>query len=335
MSGSDAVSPPSFRRRLYYMLEHPGESRAGWLLHVFIFLLIIANVTAVIVESEEAMRRAHEAFFTGFEWFSVTLFTIEYLCRAWVVVEDPRYRHPVRGRLRYLVTPMAIIDLMAILPTILGVFFQVDTRILRVLRLFRVFKLSRHFSALEILFRVIRNEARALGAALLILMVLVVLAASGMYAAEHDVQPEAFGSIPRAMWWAVVTLSTVGYGDIVPATTWGRIFSGLIVILGIGLAALPAGIIAGGFTRELERRAEAFRLVAHEVLEDNVVTPEEEELLEATRLDLGLDEEEARVLMHEERLDQAREAMKHGVAGGSAGRARVYRRCPHCGRSLA
>lgn len=325
MSQPASPSPSGgFRRRLYYMLEQPGENRAGRVLHILIFLLIIANVIAVIVESEESMRRAHEVFFAEFEWISVALFTLEYLARAWVAVEDPRFRDPVRGRLRYLLTPMAIVDLMAILPSILGVFFNVDTRILRVLRLFRVFKLSRHFSALEVLFRVIRNEARALAAALLILMVLAVLAAAGMYAAEHDVQPEAFGSIPRAMWWAVVTLTTVGYGDVVPVTWWGHFFSGVIVILGVGLAALPAGIIAGGFTRELERRAEAFRLVAHEVLEDNVITPEEEELLEATRLDLGLGEEEARVLMHEEQVE------KSGAREAASG----ANRCPHCGKSL-
>ncbi len=323
---SPAASSPSaaFRRRLYYMLEQPGENRAGRVLHIFIFVLIIANVIAVIVESEESMRRAHEAFFSEFEWISVALFALEYLARAWVAVEDPRFRDPVRGRLRYLLTPMAIVDLMAILPSLLSAFFNVDTRILRVLRLFRVFKLSRHFSALEVLFRVIRNEARALGAALMILMVLAILAASGMYAAENDVQPEAFGSIPRAMWWAVVTLTTVGYGDVVPVTWWGHFFSGVIVILGVGLAALPAGIIAGGFTRELERRAEAFKLVAHEVLEDNVITPEEEELLEATRKDLGLDAEEARVLLHEEQVEKA------ATAEGAVKAAR----CPHCGKPL-
>ena len=289
------------------------------IVNIAILFLIIANVVAVILESVESLEMAYHGFFLVFEWISVSLFALEYLLRAWVCVEDRRYRQPVAGRLRYLLTPMAIIDLIAILPVILSLITQVDTRILRVLRLFRVFKLTRHFSALEILFRVIRSEARTLGAALFVLLVLAVLASAGMYAAEREVQPEAFGSIPKAMWWATVTLTTVGYGDVVPMTDAGRLFSGLIVILGIGIAALPAGIIAGGFTRELQRRSEVFKLVAKEALEDGTIDEGERAVLEAARQDLNLDSEEASLLVEEVR--SGREPVATAC-------------CPHCGHPL-
>ena len=287
--------------------------------NVSILLLILANVVAVILESVESLEMVYHRFFLVFEWVSVSLFALEYLVRAWVCVEERPYRRPVAGRLRYLLTPMAIIDLIAILPVILTMVTQVDTRILRALRLFRVFKLTRHFSALEILFRVIRSEARTLGAALFVMLVLAVLASAGMYAAEHSAQPEVFGSIPKAMWWATVTLTTVGYGDVVPVTDAGRLFSGLIVILGIGIAALPAGIIAGGFTRELQRRSEVFKLVAKEALEDGVIDDQERAMLENARQELNLDSEEAGLLVEEARLRQE---------------SAVTACCPHCGRPL-
>jgi len=329
-SATSASTPKAltFRRRIYYILEQPGESLRGRLAHISILLLIIANVIAVILESVDEIAAAHAQFFSNFELFSVFAFSVEYFVRAWAIVEDGRYRNPLSGRLRYLLTPMAIVDLLAILPFIMAVFFNVDTRILRVFRLFRVFKLTRHFVALEILFKVIRNEGKSLVAALFVLLVLAVLASAGMYAAERDIQPEAFGNIPRAMWWATVTLTTVGYGDVVPATDAGRFFSGIIVILGIGIAALPAGIIAGGFTRELQKRAEKFRLVAHEAWEDGVISEDERALLEATRKDLSLDEEEASLLLHEEELEK-----KSGSNVENQGHADSDV-CPHCGQNI-
>ena len=329
MQSSDGRSPvrsvlsdsqKHFRRRIYYILEQPGGSRTGILVHAAILLLIVANVIAVIFESVEEIGAAYAIFFHDFELISILAFSVEYIVRAWVAVENGRYRKPVAGRFRYLLTPMAIIDLIAVLPFFLGMFFYLDTRMLRVVRLFRVFKLTRHFGALEILLKVIRAEARSLGAALFVLMVLVVLASAGMYAAERDVQPSAFGNIPQAMWWATVTLTTVGYGDVVPITAAGRFFSGVIVILGIGIAALPAGIIAAGFTQELQRRREAFRLVAHEALADGVIDEDERHLLEATRKDLDMDREEANMVLHEE---LAGKKVEHNSA-----------HCPHCGKPL-
>lgn len=330
MPSSSAAPDPStalvegrighLRRRIYRLLELSGGEFAGRIVNASILLLIVANVVAVILESEQEIESAYHDFFRAFEWVSVTVFTIEYIVRAWVAVEDARYADPVRGRLRYLLTPMAIVDLIAILPTLLMAFTQIDTRILRVLRLFRIFKLTRHFSALEILFRVIRAELRTLGAALFIMFVLAILASAGMYAAERNVQPDAFGSIPRAMWWATVTLTTVGYGDVVPQTETGRLFSGLIVILGIGIAALPAGIIAGGFAREFQRRSEVFRIVAKEAVRDGVIDESERELLESTRQELALDSEEADLLLAEAR--QRREEIE------------AITHCPHCGKPL-
>jgi len=311
----------SLRRRIYYILEQPGESVTGRATHTAILLLIVANVIAVILESVEDIGAAHAVFFREFELVSVLAFSVEYIIRAWVAVEDGRYRRPVAGRFRYMLTPMAIIDLVAVLPFFFGLFSILDTRMLRVVRLFRVFKLTRHFGALDILFKVIRRESRSLSAALFVLMVLVVLASAGMYAAERDVQPDAFGNIPKAMWWATVTLTTVGYGDVVPVTAVGRFFSGVIVILGIGIAALPAGIIAAGFTQELQRRREAFRLVAHEALADGVIDENERHLLEATRKDLDMDRDEANMVLHEELVEKKTE--------------RVSAHCPHCGKSLA
>jgi len=311
---------PTFRRRVYHILEQPGEHRAGRLLHGAIMMLIVFNVIAVMLESVRDIGAAHQRFFNAFELFSVMAFAVEYLFRVWASVEDGRYRRPLAGRLRYMATPMAIVDLIAVLPFFLGAFFNVDTRILRVLRLLRVFKLTRHSAALEILFKVIRLESRSLGAALFVLLVLMVLASAGMYVAERNVQPEFFGNIPKAMWWATVTLTTVGYGDVVPVTDVGRFFSGIIVILGIGIAALPAGIVAAGFTQELQKRREAYRLVIRKVLEKGLIDADERHLLEGTRVDLGIDRDEASLLLHEEVAESRVELTTN------------Y--CPHCGKPL-
>lgn len=265
----------------------------------------------------ETIGAAHAIFFRNFEIISLLAFSVEYAARTWVSMENGRYRRPVSGRIRYMFTPMAIVDLIAILPFFLGLFSTIDPRLLRVVR---VFKLTRHFAALEILLKVVRGEARSLSAALFVLLVLVVLASAGMYAAERDVQPEVFGSIPEAMWWARVTLTTVGYGDVVPVTTIGRFFSGVIVIIGIGIAALPAGIIAAGFTRELRRRREVFRLLAYEALADGVINEDGRHMLEEARKQLNMDREAIGVVLHEVLgKKKAQQGSTH---------------CPHCGEPL-
>jgi len=306
------------RQQAYDLLE--GEKTLpSRLFNGFILLLIISNVMAIIVESVESIYAVHHLFFDRFEAFSVAVFSFEYLLRLWVCVEDTNYFHAVRGRLRYMVTFMAIVDLMAILPFYLSIFTGLDTRFLRVLRLLRVFKLTRHFHSLEVLIQVIRQEGAVLASAMFILLVLIVVASGGMYVVEHDAQPAAFGSIPRAMWWAAVTLTTVGYGDIIPITQTGKFFAVLITILGVGMAAMPAGIVSAGLTRELQKRREIYQSSVREALEDGFISPEEQQQLEAMRQTLGLAKDDARA------VTRAEFSLMCQLEGSN---------CPHCGEKL-
>ncbi len=312
------VTGRSWRRQVYDFLEG-GGSLSARVFNGMIMLLIIGNVIAVMLESVASIYDAHRLLFDRFETISVGIFTIEYLLRVWCSVENPAYCHAVKGRLRYMLTFMALVDLVAILPFYLAAFTTLDTRFLRVLRMLRIFKLTRHFQSLEILMLVIRHEATVLASAVFIMMVLIVLASGGIYVVEHDVQPDVFSSIPACMWWAVVTLTTVGYGDVVPVTAAGKLFAVLITILGVGMAAMPAGIIASGFTREMQKRREAFQAELREAMDDGVITSEEQAHLDVVRDQLGLAVDDA------QSMTRAEFSLLSELAGS---------RCPHCGQQL-
>jgi voltage-gated potassium channel len=191
---------------------------------------------------------------------SVALFSVEYLLRLWSCVEDPRYSRPVLGRLRWAVSFMALVDLASILPfyiSFLGFESRLDARVvraLRLLRLFRIAKLGRYSSALQTLARVARAKKEELVATLSLIALLLVMASSAVYFAEKDSPNTQFTSIPASMWWAIVTLATVGYGDVVPMTIAGKIIGGFVALLGIGLFALPTGILGSGFMEDVQRR---------------------------------------------------------------------------------
>jgi voltage-gated potassium channel len=219
----------------------------------FLLVLILLNVAAVVAESVEPFGTRYQSFFSLFEIISVVIFSFEYLLRVWVCVEDPRYSHPVTGRLRYASSPLAIIDLLAILPFYLS-FITTDLRMLRVLRVFRLLrmaKIARYSQTLRIFGRVLVATRMQLLLTLMLMAVLLLLSSSLMYAVEHQAQPEAFSSIPAAMWWAIATLTTVGYGDIYPITAWGKIFGSLVAVFGIGMFALPTGVLGAAFLQEL------------------------------------------------------------------------------------
>jgi voltage-gated potassium channel len=317
----------SFMRRYFYsLLEQSHSSALARVLNLLLMLLIMGNVFAVILASDREIYLELQIFFDYFELLSIAIFSLEYLFRVWICVEDPRYQSAVLGRLKYLFSPMAIVDLVAVLPFYLGIFFDLDARILRVLRLFRIFKLSRHFSAMSVLLTVIRTELPTLVSAIFIMLVLIVLASAGMFLVERDVQPQTFGTIPRAMWWATITLTTVGYGDVIPVTTAGKILGIFITILGVGMAALPAGIIASGFNREVQRRREGYRSLVRNALADGLLDKTEHRELRYYSADMGIDNEEALHVLAEES-----QASSVSLSPSSS----MPVECPYCGKAIS
>jgi voltage-gated potassium channel len=224
---------------------------------IFLISVIFLNVLAVILESVESISAAYSGFFKMFSLFSVGFFSIEYVFRLWTCTTNKKFKKPVTGRLRYAITPMAIIDLLVLVPFFLPFFFQVDLRILRVLRLIRLFtlfKLTRYSSSLKLISTVIKEKKEELVVTFAVTMILLIFASGIIYFLENEKQPGAFSSIPAAMWWGVATMTTVGYGDIYPVTAIGKLFGGFVAILGLGTFSLPAGIIAYGFIEEIQKK---------------------------------------------------------------------------------
>ncbi len=246
------------RKRIFETLEKgQGDDNLSKQFDIFIMFLIILNVLFVILETVEPIYRKYEAIFRYLEIISVAIFTIEYAGRIWTCTYFEKYKHPFRGRLKFIFSTVAIIDILAILPFYLPLFFSMDgrfIRILRLFRLFRLFKMGRYSSAVNLIIRVVRKQKEELMITLIIVLVMLIFASGLMYYVEHQAQPEAFSSIPETMWWGVATLTTVGYGDVYPVTAIGRVVGAFIAILGIGVFALPAGIIASGFESELKNR---------------------------------------------------------------------------------
>lgn len=245
------------RRRVYEIMEiGHGEDRASRIFDIFIVTLILLNVAAFVAETVPALYAAYGRYFFAFELFSVGVFTIEYLLRLWTAVETPFLKRltPGKARLYSATRPSLIIDLLAILPFYLSQFFALDLRVLRTLRLLRFLKLSRYSPAMHSLLRVLINEKRALVGAGLLLVAAVLFASTGMYYLENDAQPDKFGSVPDAAWWAIATLTTVGYGDVAPITPLGRLFGSVVMVTGLCILALPVAIIATGFSQEVSRR---------------------------------------------------------------------------------
>lgn len=253
-----AATGETVRRRVYVALEG-GRSggAAGAVIEILLIALIVANVVGYILQSVPSIARDYWRDLEGLEIVSVAIFTLEYVLRLWTSAEDPAIAEQgaITGRLSAAMRPMMIIDFLAIAPSFVQFFVPFfDLRVLRLVRLLRLLKIARYSPALSTLGRVIADERRALFGALLLMACAVVFAAAAMHAAEGAVQPKIFGTIPDAMWWAITTLTTVGYGDAVPITAAGRVIAGLTMVTGLGLFALPVGIIATGFVDSIHRR---------------------------------------------------------------------------------
>ncbi|HSR63422.1 MAG TPA: ion transporter [Gammaproteobacteria bacterium] len=239
------------RQKAYDILE--AQNRLGRYINIFIMAIIVLNFVSIILETHEDIAREYEHSLFLFELVSIGIFTVEYILRVWSCTAADEYSHPVFGRLKYARNFFSVIDLLAILPFYLSVLIPgVDLRALRLFRLLRIFKLMRHFEAAMILPTVIYNKRQELILATAAVFILLLISSSFIYFAEHDAQPEIFSSISASMWWAITTLSTVGYGDMTPITPLGRLLGGFISILGIGMFALPAGVLAQGFDEAMK-----------------------------------------------------------------------------------
>lgn len=222
---------------------------------VFIMSLVMINVLVVILESYDDIRINYAKTFRVIEVFSVIVFTIEYLLRLWTAKLRPDGRKGWISMLRFVLSPLAIVDLLAILPFYLPLFVDMDLRLLRlmrVLRSFRVLKLNRYSKSFELVLEVLRDKRSDLFATIFVIFILLVMASSMMYHLEKDLQPEAFPNIVDTLWWAVATLTTVGYGDVVPITGAGKVLSSCLALLGIGIVALPTGILSSAFLEKLD-----------------------------------------------------------------------------------
>jgi voltage-gated potassium channel len=247
----------SLRRRLYLALDPTARHEAGLSsLNKGIALLILASVAVAIAESEVLILSGRENLFFWIECAFATAFLIEYSLRIWVCVENPLYSKGRIRRIRYALSPSALLDLMAILPLLLTAIGSEAflLRLFRLVRILRLAKLGRYSLALTDIVEAIRSRRYELAMSLGIAALLLVISSTLLYMVESEVQPDAFGSIPRAMWWSIATLTTVGYGDVFPTTVIGRILAGITAIIGIGLIAMPTGILAAAFSDALVRR---------------------------------------------------------------------------------
>lgn len=298
------MSEHLLRTRVYRILRPYREDKTGeWASRLFdnlLIVLILANALAMMMETVASVHENYHKQLYVFEVISVVIFTVEYILRVWSCVEapgrdkgDPHWKR----RLRYVFSPMALIDFCAIAPFFLSMFFAVDLRVLRLFRLTRLIKLGRYSRSMQTLIAVFRNEAKTLLAALSVLLIIMVFAATGIYYLERHVQPDEFSSIPASLWWALVTLTTVGYGDVVPVTAMGKVFGGIITLLGVGLYALPAGILSSSFTAQMQMRRDRFREQVQVAILDGKLTDHEVAHLEKIRELLDLDPEEAELMI--------------------------------------
>jgi voltage-gated potassium channel len=246
-------------KKQVHVLLHPelGDSRWDKFINIFIITLIVLNVIAVMLET---ITEIHEKYLLFFDWFdriSVYIFTIEYVLRVWSSNHDPKYKHSFKGRIKYIFSFGAIIDLLAFLPyyihIILGLDLDLRTlRMLRLLRFLRLFRLTAYTKSAQMILNVFKFRFKELALSFVLAIFLIIIASCLLYFAEHIAQPDDFSSIPATLWWAVVTLTTTGYGDMAPITSLGKILAGIIMLTGVAFFAIPAGIITAGFLDEMK-----------------------------------------------------------------------------------
>ena len=290
------------QRRMFEILEKgQADDRQSLYCDLFLSILIIVNLIAVCLETIDSLFGQYKTIFVAVELISVSIFSIEYVLRIWSRPSAPNeYGKTALGkRLRYVFSFTGIIDLLAILPSILPLLLGgADLRWLRILRLMRLLKFSHYSSALEDLFSAVRHEWRSFVATLYLLILAIFISSSLIYVFEQNVQPDHFGSIPDAMWWTVITLTTVGYGDIVPMTVAGKLVATFTALMGVCVVALLTGIVATGFTNQVSMRRNQLEAEITSALSDGVISKDEQKKIEDLRQRLNISEQDALVIMN-------------------------------------
>ena len=268
---------------------------------ILLSVLIVLNLLAVCLESVETINQKFGLVLFYFEIFSVSVFAFEYVLRIWSAADNKKLKgeSPLRKRFNYIFSFTGFIDLMAILPSILPLFFGgIDLRWLRVLRLFRLLKISHYSSALEDFFSALYEERKSFFATIYLLAIALFLSSSLVYLAEYEVQPEEFKSIPHAMWWSLITLTTVGYGDVSPITPFGKLVGAFTALMGVCTVALLTGIVASAFANQLARKRQMFEAEVSSALEDGVLTGDEVEHLNSLKENYHISDEQARAIIN-------------------------------------
>ena len=242
------------KKKIYHYLE-PTEnsSKKEKLLIIFIVFLILLNSIVVIIETVDWIFSPLRIYFEIFEYFSITVFSIELILRIWTITENHNYSHPLYGRLRYLVSFYCLIDIFAVLPFYLPIVLFVDLRFLRmfrIMRFIRILKLGRYSTSFQILANVWKRKKGELIASSILATIFIIVSACIVYLAENGAQPDKYSNIPESIYWSAITISSVGYGDVYPITFLGKLFTIIIALIGVGMIALPAGIFAAGFVEE-------------------------------------------------------------------------------------
>lgn len=282
------------KQQIHLLLEGmPRNTTAMKLFDTLMISLIVLNVVSVIIGSVQSIEDNYGFGLFLFEVFSVAIFTIELIGRFWITHKD----NASGFRKDFWRSPYNWIDIISILPFYLSLILTVDLRLLRLLRLIRIIRVSRYFRSMSLLTSVIQQEAKPMLSALVMILILMLFSASGIHWLEKDIQPETFGNLPSSLWWVIVTLSTVGYGDAVPLTAAGKILGSVIMILGIGMVALPAGMLASRFSDMMHRQQEQFKLAVFQTLIADDKSPSNQVFLEEKRQSLFISKSEAALII--------------------------------------
>ena len=304
----------TFRQKIHaLMFESAYGGKLKEFFDVFIGVWVLISVFAVVMETVASVTYAISIEFVILDTIAVAIFTLEFMMRIYSSVEEPGHRNPLTGRIKEFTKPSTFIDFLAILPFFLEVLLRdhLDLRFLRIFRLARLLKLTRGSDATATLFKVIKREWPVMSAAAFIMILLIILTASLGYLVEHAAQPEKFENIPTAIYWAVITLASVGYGDISPITPIGRVITVIMSLLGIGIFAIPAGLLASAFSDQLHKERESLKANILRMLGDGELDPEEVALLrsEAKRLHLTVEEMNSILEVLQLEMESARKSL--------------------------